>query len=149
MKKHLSSLSAICVFLICSSAAIPAQQQVAWETLMQSSTGGSDTPQIIVAKEPTVVADFFRKVNKSGDTHLAAPKVDYNTEMLLILCMGQKRTGGYQINVKSIEEKGQLIEVTVEETVPAEGDMVTMMTTKPFTIVKLKSTNKKLLFKKL
>lgn len=156
MKRLLSSLSILGILLVScgatkSDAGIPAGTAavgITWEVLLQDNTAGPEAPQIIVAKEPDIVNDFFAKVNSASGSHFAVPKVDYSKEMLMILCMGQKNSGGYQIAIKNIEENTLSWVVTVQEMEPAPGDMALTMITKPFYVAKLKTTHKKIVFKK-
>lgn len=155
MKKLLSSLSIVCIMLVGCSATKPVTAEkpavtegITWEVLLQSSIGGSDTPQVMVAKEPSIVNEFFAGVNKRTQSHFAVPKVDYTKEMLVILCMGQKNTGGYQLNIKGIEENPFNLVITVSETSPQPGEMVVTMLTQPFLVAKLKASDKKVIFKK-
>ncbi|WP_281765817.1 protease complex subunit PrcB family protein [Neptunitalea lumnitzerae] len=144
--KLLSSLSIVCLYFVCTSFVNTAS--VNFETLLQSSVGGPQTAEIIVAKEPGIVNEFFKKVNSTSGSHLAAPKIDYSKEMLFVICMGEKQSGGYQIDVSTIEETANTITVFVKETTPEEGAIVTTMITNPFTVVKLKTSNKRIIFRK-
>ncbi|MGE5495068.1 MAG: protease complex subunit PrcB family protein [Burkholderiales bacterium] len=45
--------------------------------------------------------------------------------------------GGYAVNITAITSEGGETRVTVRETVPAQGEMVTQALTYPFDIVKL------------
>lgn len=152
-KKHLSWLSVVVLFVTTVSfvglpSEIKADDKLSWEVLLQKATGGPDTPQLIVAKEPEIVAEFFDKLNEDRTPNLAVPKVDYAKEMLLILCLGEKTTGGYQIGIAGIEESSTRVTVTVTEVAPEPGAMVTQALTQPFYIAKLKTTNKRIVFKK-
>lgn len=67
------------------------------------------------------------------------PKVDFEKSNVLILNMGQKNTGGYDVSLeKMIPENDKLVAI-IKETSPKKGDMVTMAITSPICIVKINS----------
>jgi len=84
------------------------------------------------------------------DQYVSSPNVDWNTEMVVAVLMGTRNSGGYSIEVESIERE-QLLQilpvpgpppayelvVSVRETSPAPGQPVPMVITAPFHIVKL------------
>lgn len=73
------------------------------------------------------------------------PSVNFNQDIVLAVTQGQKNIGGYSIRISSIYEKKDRIEVKIIETAPA-NEMVTLVNTSPYYIVKIKRTNKRVLF---
>ncbi len=60
-----------------------------------------------------------------------------NNTTLLVIMAGEKSTGGYSIEVESIEDHEGKNVVTVVETEPAAGDMTIQVITYPYVIVRL------------
>lgn len=60
--------------------------------------------------------------------------------VIMVVSSGEKPSGGYDIKVKAITEEEGVVKVEVEETEPAEGDVVTDALTYPYTVVKLDTT---------
>ena len=58
-----------------------------------------------------------------------------NAPYFYIICMGEKNTGGYSLNVKEVNKVNDTTEIIIEEIVPSEGDVVTMAITNPTVIV--------------
>ena len=58
-----------------------------------------------------------------------------NAPYFYIICMGEKNTGGYSLNVKEVNKVNDKTEIIIEEIVPSEGDVVTMAITNPTVIV--------------
>lgn len=50
---------------------------------------------------------------------------------------GQKSTGGYGLNVKSVEDNEGITSIVVEETSPAPGSFVTQAITYPYVLIKI------------
>lgn len=59
-----------------------------------------------------------------------------NGSFIIFITSGEKPTGGFKIDVKSIEDNKGTTNILVEETSPAPGDIVTMAFTYPYVIVK-------------
>lgn len=59
-----------------------------------------------------------------------------NGVIYLAIFAGEKRTGGYGIQVENVEDIEGITMVTVKETAPAKGAFVTMAITYPYTVVK-------------
>jgi type III secretory pathway component EscV len=57
--------------------------------------------------------------------------------VVIMIASGEKPTGGYGIEVKTAEEKDGVVTITVEETSPAEGAIVTTALTYPYAVIKL------------
>ena len=60
--------------------------------------------------------------------------------VLLVISSGEKPSGGHEIDVTDAEEEDGIVKVTVKETEPAEGDIVTDAITYPYVVVKLETT---------
>lgn len=67
------------------------------------------------------------------------PEVNFDISNVLILNMGQKKTGGYDVMPeKMVDDKDKLI-VVIKEIYPRKGSMVTMGMTSPVCIAKINS----------
>lgn len=65
------------------------------------------------------------------------PRFDLRREFLIEVYRGECPTGGYRIHVKTVEQEGQNVTVTVTLENPGPGEVVTMVITYPFEIVKI------------
>jgi len=72
--------------------------------------------------------------------------IDFEKYDILAVFSGVKNTGGYSIEIISIEEKEELLEIYVEKKSPGEDCLVTMAITYPFDIVKIESSDKNVEF---
>ena len=61
--------------------------------------------------------------------------------------MGPRNTGGYSVNVDKIAEEENRIVVFVTESSPGKDCIVTQAITYPYQIVKIKKTDKEIVFK--
>jgi len=82
----------------------------------------------------------------SPEQHISL--IDFKQEMVIAVFSGEKRTGGYGIEIRRVEEnleKSQL-EVFFLETHPSPKSMLTQALTQPYHIVKLKKVDVPLVF---
>ncbi len=62
-------------------------------------------------------------------------------EGYVLVTAGEKRTGGYGITIVSVQNVGDTTKIFVEETSPREDDVVMMVITYPYTVVKIAELN--------
>lgn len=85
---------------------------------------------------------LMRKINLYKDKEGFVSYRDLNSEYLYVAVMrGEKTTGGYGVEVKSVEEiKGRII-LNIQEVDPDKNDMLTEVITYPYTIIRAKVPN--------
>lgn len=66
-----------------------------------------------------------------------APAMDFSQHSVLAVYMGEKRSGGYAIEVTGVEVAGGKLKVTVRQTSPGPGAMVTQALTQPYHMVRI------------
>ena len=70
-----------------------------------------------------------------------------NAPYLYIICMGEKRTGGYGLEIKEVKKIDEKVEIIVEEIEPSNGVMVSMVLTYPTIIVEFPKYQKNIIIK--
>ena len=81
------------------------------------------------------------------DTWDAMPNdINFAEQMLIAVLMGQRNTGGYAVEIVTIVEKPARLEVSVKYITPRKGALVTQALTQPHHIIKLKRTDKAIMF---
>jgi hypothetical protein len=63
------------------------------------------------------------------------PEVDFTKEMVILVTLGRKNTGGYSIQVTKVESIGDKLRITVARTSPPPGAMAILALTAPFEAV--------------
>lgn len=116
--------------------------QVPFTTVDKGFRSGLREGRFIVV----VTAKEWRDLWGAHKTRVAsvpqAPEVDFQEEMVVGVFLGEKRTGGYGIEIKSVElDAGKQVRVLWAETSPAPGSMVAQALTQPYHIVRLKRQN--------
>jgi len=74
------------------------------------------------------------------------PVIDFNQDMILALFLGSRISGGFTIEVESIEELSTQMIINILESVPGTGCPVTLGFTQPFQIVQIPKTDKTIVF---
>ncbi len=140
MKKIIVSLVILTLFS-CGTTALKNNDSL-YEVLSTQSYGGASIRFFEILSEPNQIAmlqNDDKLKNKIKET-------DIQTSNFIVLNMGEKTTGGYSIGIDTVLETDNNIIITVKETAPDAGSMVTQAFTNPFCVIKINS-KKAIIFK--
>ena len=123
------------------------------ETTEETSESGSDSGSYRSVKEDYkgelpdkgTAGDYAFEILKEYSFPLMVKERGYyvdtldepNAPYFIVICAGEKNTGGYDIKIIDIGLQDGELWITVEETSPAPGDMVTQAFTYPYCVLKL------------
>jgi hypothetical protein len=95
------------------------------------SPASYDKPTLVVARDPITLRNVWNIYIGVRN----APEIDFKKQSVVVLLAGEKRSGGFGINVKNVSCKGS--DVTIDASIegPPRGSAVTMAITHPFTVV--------------
>ena len=138
MKKICLSLTIIGGMLLNSSCATKQKVTEApqlFEMLTQQNDGGANIKFYEILTESNEIAML------QNDEHLRnkIKSTDIDTSNFIILNMGEKPTGGYSVAVDAVTELDNMVIVSVKESGPEPGAMVTQAISYPYAIVKINS----------
>jgi hypothetical protein len=77
------------------------------------------------------------------------PEFDFTKQMVLIVFMGEKRTGGHSITIKQVLDKGKVLQADVVSKSPPPGGFSIQVLTQPYSLVLIAKSDKKVQFKEL
>ena len=81
---------------------------------------------------------FWKRHSYSTNTPSAlAPIVDFDREMVVGIFLGEKSTGGYEVEIVRAERRDSALYFYYREESPPSGAMVTQALTQPFHLVKV------------
>ncbi len=125
----------ILVLVSCSSALKPIGSKPLYEVLTQQSNGGANIRFFEILSEPNEIAmlqndEMLKNKIQSSDVQ---------NSNFIVLNMGEKPSGGYQIGIESAVETDKNIIITVKETPPDPNAMLTQSLTTPYCIVRVNS----------
>jgi len=90
-------------------------------------------------------ADYLKEWNRAFSSlkpALICPKVSFAKSMVVFLFMGERRSGGYDIKVTSVEVKNGAVVVYYRMTTPQVHEKVTMGKTYPYHVVRVERSTK-------
>lgn len=106
-----------------------------FEVLTQQNDGGASIRFFEILSEP----DEIKMLQNDENLKNKISPSDVQNANFIVLNMGEKTTGGYKIGIDTVVETDTNIIITVKETIPEPGGMVTMAFTNPFCVVKINS----------
>jgi hypothetical protein len=106
-----------------------------YEVLTQQTDGGASIRFFEILSEENEIA-MLQNDEKLIDK--IKPN-DIQTSNFVVLNMGEKTSGGYKIGIESVVETDKNIIISVKETAPEKGSMVTQEITTPYCVVKINS----------
>ncbi|MFV8325815.1 protease complex subunit PrcB family protein [Flavobacterium sp. ZS1P14] len=106
-----------------------------FEVLTQQSDGGASIRFFEILSEPNEIKMLQNDENLKNKI---SPN-DVQNSNFIVLNMGEKTSGGYKIGIDTAVETDKNIIITVKETLPEPGSIVTQAFTNPFCVVKINS----------
>lgn len=106
-----------------------------YEVLTQQTDGGASIRFFEILSEKSEIA-MLQNDEKLIDK--IKPN-DIQTSNFVVLNMGEKTSGGYKIGIESVVETDKNIIISIKETAPEKGSMVTQEITTPYCVVKINS----------
>lgn len=80
-------------------------------------------------------SQLWGRLNARRSPAPPAPVIDFKTQAVVAVFLGQRNTGGFIVRIQEIHREGNDLVVTVRETTPAAGQMLTMALTQPYSLV--------------
>ncbi|MFV8340036.1 protease complex subunit PrcB family protein [Flavobacterium sp. LB3P21] len=142
MKKIIVSLVALALFSCGATTTKSSDKNSLYEVLTQHTNGGASIRFFEILSEPNEIVMLQNDENLKNKI---SPN-DVQTSNFLVLNMGEKTSGGYSIGIDTVVETDKNIVITIKETSPEPGSMVTQAFTNPFCVVKINS-KKAIIFK--
>ena len=125
------------VLFSCGSTSVKktTDKKALYEILTQQSDGGGNIHFFEILSAPNEI----KMLQSDKKLKNKITPLDVQNSNFVILNMGEKNTGGYSITVDTITETDKNIVISVKETSPEPGSMVTQAFTYPFCVVKINS----------
>lgn len=106
-----------------------------YQVLTQQSNGGASIRFFEILSEPNEIKMLQNDENLKN----MISSNDVQNSNFIVLNMGEKTTGGYSIGIETIIETDKNIILTIKETSPDPGSIVSQGFTTPFCVVKINS----------
>ncbi|HEX9189288.1 MAG TPA: protease complex subunit PrcB family protein [Vicinamibacteria bacterium] len=133
------ALAASALLAACTSAGPgdPGDAEHPFETVLAETYSGLAEPRREVIRDEAAWARLWGEIHAVVDPLPPRPPVDFARDMLFAVATGTRPTGGFSIKVRRVATRGASLEVTVLETCPGPGAMVTQGLSQPVEVVRV------------
>jgi hypothetical protein len=121
--------------LWCGCVSPSAAAQLPIRTLAKGSFSAIQEPKTELIKDQASWEKVWQKHSASSKPAPEVPKVDFSKEMVVLVTMGRKNSGGYSIEVAGAEKAADKLKVTLNKKTPERGSMTIQALTAPFHFV--------------
>ena len=140
MKNLKKIILLLCLSILCMSC--KAKQPVihendVYEVVYKSQIGGKKEKSNLIIKNYEDFNALISELNIGEEEFEKLLSIDLEKHDLLVCFLGEKTTGGYDIDVEKVNFLPNSAEVILKEIVPEKNAMVTMVVTTPYMFVTL------------
>ncbi len=104
--------------------------------LSNRSCNVAKASQTAVFNQKEFDAEWKRLFDKM-DVSPEKPKVDFDKKLVLFICLGEINKGGHTMGIMSIEDAGEIYNVSATHVIPGKNCMSTMSIEYPYWIVEV------------
>jgi len=108
-----------------------------FETVLTEARSGLAEPRREVIRSEEAWRELWARVFSGVTPTPPRPTIDFSREMLIVVALGERRSGGFGIAVQRVSPRADGLEIEVLESCPAPGAMVSMGLTQPLEVVRL------------
>lgn len=115
----------------------PEGHKLVWRTLSRGLISGLTEPRRQVIREE---GEWYRLWSEhAAEVNRVAlpPPISFASEMVIVVAMGERPTGGYLVDVVDVELTGRTLKVLVGERQPRPGTIQIQQITQPYIFVAL------------
>lgn len=126
----------VCLVIIMALVAgcgTKAGEALKFETLEQGAYSGITEKKAVLVTDQAAWAALWGAHGQDG----TMPVIQFQEESVLAVYLGERNSGGYSVTVTEVRIDGNKVTVTVQESKPGSGTMVTGAMSQPFHMVKL------------
>jgi PrcB C-terminal len=122
--------------------ATPPPESLNFTTITKGEHSGFDQPSSKVIQDQTTWEDTWDTIMSFLLDPPPPPQVDFTNYILLAHFMGQKGSGGYEVEFSRVIEGANKITATVREISPGPECLTPAMMTEPYHVVQIPKTDK-------
>lgn len=115
----------------------PAVAQIPFWNIQKGYYSGITQPLQIVIRDQDQWVALWRSHSSIRAGPSPAPSVDFSVEMVVGVFLGQKSTGGYEVEITRAEEAGTQLRLYYRESSPSPDAIVTQALSQPYHLVRI------------
>ena len=146
-------ISTLCLVDACAAQAplppAPVRMAISVTTIQKGNFGGIRKPAQIVVRTQEEWNSLWKRHVSIQSPPSSPPSVDFAAEMIVGLFIGEKNTGGYEVEITRAELKDSTLHVYYAEKSPTPGGIVTQALTQPFHLARLPRSDAPVVFVRL
>ena len=117
-----------------------------WSVIATGQQSAVRVPAVGAITNDRALADVWGALFANRSPVPPIPAVDFAHETVILLLLGERRTGGYAVHIAEVIEYDRMVEIRVWVEKPAPDDMVIQVLTAPYTIATIPITGKDVIF---
>ena len=125
------------LFMSCKPKQIVIEENDVYEVVYKSQIGGKKVKSNVIIKNYEDFNALISELNIGEEEYGKLLNIDLEKHDLLVCFLGEKTTGGYDIDVEKVKFSPNSSEVILKEFVPEKNAMVTTALTTPYMFVTL------------
>jgi PrcB C-terminal len=119
------------------------------DTIAKGNRSGVREPLQLVIRNQDEWKALWKRHSSTDTNPPPAPIIDFDREMVVGIFLGEKRTGGYEVEIVRAERRDSSLYFYYREESPPPGAMVTQALIQPFHLVKIaKYENLQVIFRR-
>lgn len=118
-----------------------------------TSNSGIGDPLRIVIRNRDDWREMWKRIHSPDAEHdpiselPPLPQIDFSREMVVVVALGARATGGYDVIVEGAYQRNDRLEIVVRSMSPGKGCFSVQMITQPVDIVRLPKTERSVVFR--
>ena len=123
------------IFIGCSSSMN--NSQINYKVLYSGQNSSIENKEFLLIENNTDYITVIEKLNIDESDYDNLLNVNFKSNNVCILFLGERNTGGYSLQVDSIIKKEKTLFITTKENKPEKHSNVTTVITHPFCIISI------------
>jgi hypothetical protein len=120
-----------------ANGAVALANQISFHTVLKGNRSGVRESVQTVARNQAEWSALWKRHASIEPNPPPLPAMDFSKEIVAAVFLGEKPTGGHDIEITSVEQRDGSLLVSFVERSPQPGGVVTQAFTQPFHIVKV------------
>lgn len=133
----ISLLSLSMLFISCKPKQQIVDENDEYQVVYKSQVGGKKEKSNLIIKNYEEFNALISELNIGEEEFEKLLSIDLEKHDLLVCFLGEKSTGGYDIDIDKVKFSTNTSEVSLKEIVPEKNAMVTTVLTSPYVFVTL------------
>jgi len=129
-----------------SESGVANGEKIGFDTISNGQYSKQIEKKYFVISDKAGMDQLVELIKGTGNAEISISDINFPEEMVVGVFIGEKPSGGYDVEVTGVLNQKEYIEFLIKTVEPGPDDIVTEAITSPYHIIKLKSSDKEFLF---